>query len=88
MGILMRWEAWECWCPYHNTGALSRERRIYGDVLRYVYVQLYKMNVECDFLWPEAEQLEKYGYGQNPTLCKGQLLYNGDQGQDEGKVLA
>ncbi len=40
----------------------------YNEVLRYVYDQLYKMNVECDFLWPEADHLEEYDLLVVPAL--------------------
>lgn len=32
----------------------------YNDVVRWVYDTLYQMNVECDFIWPESEELERY----------------------------
>ena len=32
----------------------------YNDVLRWIYDVLYRMNVECDFIWPESEHLDKY----------------------------
>lgn len=32
----------------------------YNDVLRWMYDTLYRMNVECDFIWPEAEYLDRY----------------------------
>ena len=33
---------------------------MYNDVLRWVYDTLYRMNVECDFVWPESDNLEEY----------------------------
>lgn len=33
-----------------------------------MYDQLYKMNVECDFLWPESENLEDYDLLVVPAL--------------------
>ena len=32
----------------------------YNDVMRWMYDTLYHMNVECDFIWPESENLEQY----------------------------
>ena len=32
----------------------------YNDIVRWLYDALYKMNVECDFVWPESEKLEQY----------------------------
>lgn len=32
----------------------------YNDVVRWLYDALFKMNVECDFVWPESENLNKY----------------------------
>lgn len=31
----------------------------YNDVMRWMYDTLYHMNVECDFIWPESENLEQ-----------------------------
>lgn len=32
----------------------------YNDVVRWIYDALYQMNVECDFIWPESENLSRY----------------------------
>jgi beta-galactosidase len=32
----------------------------YNDVFRWVYDTLYQMNMECDIIWPESENLEQY----------------------------
>lgn len=32
----------------------------YNDVVRWIYDILYKMNVECDFVWPESENFSDY----------------------------
>lgn len=32
----------------------------YNDVVRWIYDALYQMNVECDFIWPESENLSQY----------------------------
>ncbi len=34
----------------------------------YVYDQLYKLNVECDFLWPETESFAQYDLLVVPAL--------------------
>lgn len=33
---------------------------MYNDVLRWMYNTLYRMNIECDFVWPESENLSDY----------------------------
>lgn len=40
----------------------------YNDVVRYVYNQLYRLNVGCDFLWPDSENLEDYDLLVVPAL--------------------
>ncbi|MDD7390289.1 MAG: beta-galactosidase [Lachnospiraceae bacterium] len=32
----------------------------YNDVVRRLYDALYRMNIECDFIWPESENLNRY----------------------------
>ena len=32
----------------------------YNDVVRWLYDTLFKMNVECDFIWPESDNLDQY----------------------------
>lgn len=32
----------------------------YNDVVRWIYDALYQMNIECDFVWPESENLSRY----------------------------
>ena len=32
----------------------------YNDVMRWMYDTLYHMNIECDFIWPESENLDQY----------------------------
>lgn len=32
----------------------------YNDVIRWIYNELYRMNIECDFIWPESDHLENY----------------------------
>ncbi len=40
----------------------------YNDIVRWLYDALYKMNVECDFIWPESENLEQYRAVVVPAL--------------------
>lgn len=40
----------------------------YNEVLRYVYRQLYEMNVECDFLWPDSDEMADYDLIVIPAL--------------------
>lgn len=40
----------------------------YNDVVRWVYDTLYRMNVECDFIWPESENLDRYKIIVVPAL--------------------
>lgn len=40
----------------------------YNDIVRYVYDQLYRLNVECDLVWPETENLEDYDLIVLPAL--------------------
>ena len=32
----------------------------YNDVVRWLYDTLFKMNIECDFVWPESDNLDLY----------------------------
>lgn len=40
----------------------------YNDVVRWVYDVLYRMNVECDFVWPESENFSQYKMIVVPAL--------------------
>ena len=40
----------------------------YNDIVCYIYRQLYKMNVECDIIWPETEDFQKYELLLVPAL--------------------
>lgn len=40
----------------------------YNDVVRWIYDTLYRMNVECDFVWPESENLSEYKVIVVPAL--------------------
>lgn len=40
----------------------------YNDVVRWLYDALYQRNVECDFLWPESENFDRYKMILVPAL--------------------
>ena len=40
----------------------------YNDVLRWIYDALFRMNVECDFLWPQSVNLSRYKVIIAPAL--------------------
>lgn len=40
--------------------AASNDGIGYNDVVRWIYDALYQMNVECDFIWPESENIGQY----------------------------
>ena len=46
----------------------NNDNVFYNDVLRWIYDTLYKMNVECDILWPDADNLEQYKMIITPAL--------------------
>lgn len=47
------------WFPL-DMGNFGRGGYDYNDLVRWFYDTLYKMNVECDFVWPDTENLDKY----------------------------
>ena len=47
------------WFGIQATSGDNGEIR-YNDVVRWIYDALYRMNVECDFVWPESEDLSQY----------------------------
>ena len=47
------------WFGIQATSGNNGEIR-YNDVVRWSYDALYRMNVECDFIWPESEELSQY----------------------------
>jgi beta-galactosidase len=48
----------------------------YNDILRWVYDTLFEMNVECDFIFPDSENIEEYKAIVIPALyaAPGKLL--------------
>ena len=48
--------------------AAGNEGIRYNDVVRWIYDALYKMNVECDFIWPESQNMEQYNVIVLPAL--------------------
>ena len=40
----------------------------YNDVVRWIYDTLYQMNIECDVIWPETENLDQYKVIVVPAL--------------------
>ena len=48
--------------------AADHGKTTYNDVVRWIYDVLYKMNVECDFLFPESEGFERYQMIVVPAL--------------------
>lgn len=47
------------WFPL-DMGSFGRGGYDYNDLVRWFYDTLYKMNVECDFIWPDTKELDKY----------------------------
>lgn len=47
------------WFGIQATSGDNGEIR-YNDVVRWIYDALYRMNVECDFVWPESEDISQY----------------------------
>ncbi len=40
----------------------------YNDIVRWIYDALFHMNIECDFIWPESENLDDYKVILVPAL--------------------
>ena len=61
----------------------------YNDVMRGMYDTLYHMNVECDFIWPESENLEQYKAIVVPALyaAPDELLIRLKQYVENGGTL-
>lgn len=63
------------WFPI-GTSKECREQVDYNDVVRWIYDRLYRMNAECDIIFPEEERLEDYDLIAVPALyaAKDELL--------------
>ena len=61
----------------------------YNDVMRWMYDTLYRMNVECDFIWPESENLDQYKAVVVPALyaAPDELLIRLNQYVENGGTL-
>lgn len=61
----------------------------YNDVFRWMYDTLYRMNVECDIIWPETEDLDRYKIILTPALyaASDELLSRLDQYVEKGGTL-
>ena len=77
------------WFPIRENEDGSKFR--YNDVVRYIYDALYEMNVECDILWPESEELSDYDLLILPALYTADeklLLRIADYVEQGGHLLA
>lgn len=61
----------------------------YNDVMRWMYDILYHMNIECDFIWPESENLDQYKAIIVPALyaAPDELLIRLNQYVENGGTL-
>ena len=61
----------------------------YNDVMRWMYDTLYHMNIECDFIWPESENLDQYKAIIVPALYAAldELLIRLNQYVENGGTL-
>ena len=61
----------------------------YNDVMRWMYDTLYHMNIECDFIWPESEDLDQYKAIIVPALyaAPDELLIRLNQYVENGGTL-
>ena len=61
----------------------------YNHVMRWMYDTLYHMNIECDFIWPESENLDQYKAIIVPALyaAPDELLIRLNQYVENGGTL-
>lgn len=61
----------------------------YNDVVRWIYDTLFHMNVECDIVWPESENLNDYKALVVPALyaAPDELLHRLNQYVEQGGTL-
>lgn len=57
------------WFPFPGNGA---NRTDYNDVVRWIYDALYEMNIECDFVSTQEEELSRYDVLFVPALYSAQ----------------
>ena len=57
------------WFPFPGNGANRTE---YNDVVRWIYDALYEMNIECDFVSTQEEELSRYDVLFVPALYSAQ----------------
>ncbi|MFR3320690.1 MAG: beta-galactosidase trimerization domain-containing protein [Lachnospiraceae bacterium] len=77
------------WFPIRKNEDGSKFR--YNDVVRYIYDALYEINVECDILWPESEELSDYDLLILPAMYTADeklLLRIADYVEQGGHLLA
>lgn len=62
----------------------------YNDVVRWIYDALYRMNVECDFVWPESDNFDQYRVIFVPALyaAPDELLEKLNRYVENGGTLA
>ena len=62
----------------------------YNDVVRWLYDTLFKMNIECDFVWPESDNFDEYKVIFVPALyaAPDELLERLKQYTANGGTLA
>lgn len=56
------------WFPIDESMNMMGGNTHYNEVVNRVYNQLYRLNVECDILWPESEHMEDYDLIVVPAL--------------------
>lgn len=55
------------WFPVGQTEN-GKKPETYNDMVRWLYDALYRMNIECDFVFPDSENLEEYRWILVPAL--------------------
>ena len=72
-----------------DAAAADNGQTSYNDVVRWLYDALFQMNVACDFIWPESENLSRYRMILAPALyaAPDELLCRLNQYVADGGVL-
>lgn len=55
------------WFPI-GEGGQGKAPEDYNDIVRWLYDGLYRLNIECDFISPESQELESYAWILVPAL--------------------